>query len=55
MALSGEAAASLSSTSCFMQICDSFWHGKCALSLNHSGHGLQPFCLLPQGKTILTS
>lgn len=25
MALSGEAAASLSSTSCFMQVCDSFW------------------------------
>ena len=25
MALSGEAAASLFSTSCFMQVCDSFW------------------------------
>lgn len=45
MALSGEAAASLSSTSCFMQVCDSFWHGKHALSLS----------LLPQGKTVLTS
>lgn len=28
--------------------------GKRALSLNSAGHGLQPFCLLPRGKIILT-
>lgn len=28
--------------------------GKRAFSLNSAGHGLQPFCLLPQGKIILT-
>lgn len=53
MALSGKAAASLSSTSCFVQVRDSFWPQEDALSLNRAGHGLQPSCLLPRS-TILT-